>query len=68
MKETIEKAEEGNRIEVLDYEFAGQQGELLQIIEDRFAVVKLDNFPMKVAMALNNLKKVIEEPRLKRIK
>jgi hypothetical protein len=68
MKETIEKAEEGNRIEVLDYEFAGQQGQLLQIIEDRFAVVKLDNFPMKVAMALNNLKKVIEEPRLKRIK
>lgn len=68
MKETIEKAEEGNRIEVLDYEFAGQQGKLLQIIEDRFAVIKLDNFPMKVAMALNNLKKVIEEPKLKRIK
>lgn len=68
MKETIEKAEEGNRIEVLDFEFAGQQGELLQIIEDRFVIVKLDNFPMKVAMALNNLKKVIEEPKLKRIK
>jgi hypothetical protein len=70
MKQTIndEKIEEGNRIEVLEYEFAGKQGNVEKIIYDAIAIIKLDDFQMKVAIMLDNLKKVIEEPKLKRIK